>query len=136
MRKVENHFPNRAICPTVIKINMFGMQRGVWRSWLVCRAPSEDAQPCSVPNVAKRKRVQQHGRARTDKLIPSLEGNTVFCISASTLGCHFSLFGQLDGGRRVLNTTGCSPDEGAGEQGSSGQRQPSPLPSQSLQLVS
>lgn len=47
-RKIENHLLNRATRPRVIKINVLGAQRGVWRSWLVCPSPSEDAQPCSV----------------------------------------------------------------------------------------
>lgn len=102
---------------------MFGMQRGLWRSWLACPAPSEDAQPGSVPNAAKKKRVQQHGRARTDKLIPGPGGNAVFRVSVSTFSCHFPLSGETfrcpgqlaDGGRRGLSTRGCSAGEGAGE---------------------
>lgn len=62
------------------------------------------------------RRAHQHGRERTDKLIYSPEGNTVFNISISMFSCHFSLFVEtfhcsvqlLDGGRQGLNTTGCS----------------------------
>lgn len=77
-----------------------------------------------VPGELAGRRSHQHGRERTDKLIYSPEGNTVFNISDSMFSCHFSLCSEtfhcsvqlLDGGRQGLNTTGCSTATQVGEQ--------------------